>query len=58
VGVPYIEAAGKRVCQWPLGGAGADMVVCGKPGRRPYCDEHNERAYSGGGGPVKRPLGA
>jgi hypothetical protein len=57
VGVPFIEAAGKRRCQWPLGGAGADMVVCGKPGR-PYCAEHTERAYSGGGGPIKRPMGA
>jgi hypothetical protein len=52
-GVPFIDAAGKG-CMWPLGGAGADMVVCGKRGRRPYCELHAGMAYAGGGA-VRRP---
>jgi hypothetical protein len=59
VGVTFIDAAGKG-CMWPLGGSGADMVVCGerRADGRSYCATHVGLGSGGGGGPVKRPMGA
>jgi hypothetical protein len=46
-GMPFLDAAGNSsLCKWPLGGAGADMVVCGggaEPGA-PYCLKHLKRS--------------
>jgi hypothetical protein len=46
-GVPF----GSPGCKWPVGGSGADMLICGaeRDGTKPYCVEHVERAYPGGG---------
>jgi hypothetical protein len=42
-GVHFLEASGRRLCLWPMSGAGADLWCCGR--RRggyayPYCREH------------------
>jgi hypothetical protein len=52
-GVTFFEAAGSPGnvgrCLWPLGGAGADMVVCGasREAASSYCPTHRKRAGSG-----------
>lgn len=53
-GVSFLEAAG-RACVWPLGGSGAQMVVCGDT-REPasaYCHTHRQLSRSGHGIPVR-----
>jgi hypothetical protein len=47
-GISFLNAAGRRGCMWPLGGSGADMIVCGDPrsGESHYCAPHHKDAHS------------
>jgi hypothetical protein len=46
-GVAFLDASSRRSCLWPLGGAGAELVVCGeaRTAGSSYCQEHDELAH-------------
>jgi hypothetical protein len=56
VGVSFLEAATRRLCVFPISGAGAEMVVCGRK-RAPklhYCQACEDRARPPSAQPQRR----